>query len=182
MDILPDPKELFTNSILGATLFATDPIASVADSLLELTNEYTLSKGIPNEITDIIRMFYMREEALFMRPEVNPFTRAMETTKGRGLAGVIKGITFNWIDDFPWEVDYNARAPMGVKISFNFDVIHDLPPGLDHSGYNRAPLYNVGEVMKNISGDVYSDDGRTAEFNFRKEGGKAARIKGENNN
>ena len=35
--------------------------------------------------------------------------------------------------------------------------------------------------MKNVSGDVYSDDGRAAEFNFRKEGGKAIRVKGENN-
>jgi len=180
-DILPDPKELFTNSLLGTTLFALNPGASVADSFLELANEYTLSKGIPNELNDLARMLYLSDEAMFMRPEVNPFTRAIETTKGRGLAGVIKGITFNWIDDFPWEVDHNARAPMGVKISFAFDVIHDLPPGLDHSGYNRAPLYNVGEVMKNISGDVYSDDGRTAEFNFRKEGAKATRVKGENN-
>ena len=181
-DILPDPKELFTNSILGATLFATNPVASIADSGLDMVNEVSLSKGIPNELNDLVRMLYLSDEAMFMRPEVNPFTRAIETTKGRGLAGVIKGITFNWIDDFPWEVDHNARAPMGVKIGFGFDVIHDLPPGLDHSGYNRAPLYNVGEVMKNISGDVYSDDGRAAEFNFRKEGAKATRIKGENNN
>ena len=180
-DILPDPKELFTNSILGLTLFSTDPIASIADSGLDMINEISLSKGIPNELNDLVRMLYLSDESMFMRPEVNPFTRAMETTKGRGLAGVIKGITFNWLDDFPWEIDHNARAPMGVKISFAFDVIHDLPPGLDHSGYNRAPLYNVGEVMKNVSGDVYSDDGRAAEFNFRKEGGKAIRVKGENN-
>ena len=70
---------------------------------------------------------------------------------------------------------------MGVKISFNFDVIHDLPPGLDHSGYNKAPLYNVGEVMRNVSGDVYSDNGKAAELNFRKEGGKASRVKGQTN-
>ena len=180
-DILPDPKEFFTNSIMGAALFATDPIGSTLDSLLDTVNDLSLSYGIPNEVADFVRVLYLREEALFMRPEVNPFVRAINTTKGRGLAGVIKNITFNWIDDFPWEVDYNARAPMGVKIGFGFDVIHDLPPGLDHSGYNKAPLYNVGEVMRNISGDVYDDDGRSAEFNFREQGGYAARVTGQNN-
>jgi hypothetical protein len=181
-DILPDPKEFFTNSVIGAALFATDPIAGTLDSLLDTVNDLSLSYGIPNEAIDFVRTLYLREEGLFMRPEVNPFVRSIQTTRGRGLAGVIKGITFNWIDEFPWEVDYNARAPMGVKISFNFDVIHDLPPGLDHSGYNKAPLYNVGEVMRNVSGDVYDDDGRTAEFNFREQGGYASRVTGQNNN
>lgn len=70
------------------------------------------------------------------------------------------------INDFPWETDYGARAPKGVEIQFNFKVIHDIPPGLDHSGYNRAPLYNVGEIMRNVAGDPYSDDGRAGEESF----------------
>lgn len=180
-DILPDPKALFTNSIVGATLFATDPLG-IIDSLAGLASDITQGIGIPNEITDLIRSFFLSDSSLFMRPELNPFVRAYETTKGRGLAGVMGGITFNWLDEnFPWEVDFNARAPMGCKISFNFDVIHDIPPGLDHSGYNKAPLYNVGEIMRNVSGDVYSDDGKQAEFNFRQEGGYATRSTGKNN-
>lgn len=183
-DIMPDPKELFNTSLMGALLLGNDPIAGVLDSAASLANEYSLTNGIPNEITDLVRLVYARDEAMFMRPEINPFVRAMETTKGRGLAGTIGQIQFNWLgtDGFLWEVDHNARAPIGCEISFGFNVIHDLPPGLDHSGYNRAPLYNVGEIMKNISGDVYSDDGRQSEFNFRKEGGKIIRVKGENNN
>ena len=181
-DIYPDPKELFNNSIIGAALFLQDPIASVIDSGVSLANDYSLSVGTPNEVVDFIRALYQREEALFMRPEFNPFVRAFETTKGRGLAGVLGGITFDWLNDtFPWELDYNARAPMGCKISFSFDVIHDIPPGLDHSGYNRAPLYNVGNIMKNISGDVYSDDGRQGEFNYDFEGGLTTRVTGKNN-
>ena len=86
--------------------------------------------------------------------------------------GVIKGATFNWLDDFPWETDHNARAPIGCNISFNFDVIHDIPPGLDHTGYNRAPIYNVGEVMRNVAGDVYDDRFSKSERKFR-EGGKS---------
>ena len=124
----------------------------------------------------------MRDEANFMRPEINPFVRAIESTRGRGLAGVMKTITFDWLNStFPWEVDYNARAPIGCEISFGFDVIHDLPPGLEHSGYNKAPLYNVGEVMRNVVGDVYPDNGATGEYKFRQEGSKAARVKGQDN-
>ena len=180
-DILNDPKQLFLSSIIGLTLLGNSPSDSIDLLGNKFADEFSLSKGIPNELTDLVRTVYAREESMFMRPELNPYVRAMETTKGRGLAGVIKGVTFDWLDDFPWETDHNARAPIGCKIGFAFDVIHDLPPGLDHSGYNKAPLYNVGEVMKNISGDVYADDGRSGEYNFRREGAKAASVKGENN-
>jgi hypothetical protein len=105
-----------------------------------------------------------------MDPIYNPYSRGFETTKGRGLAGVIRGVSFDWLSDFPWETDYNARAPIGCKISFQFDVIHDLPPGLDHSGYNKAPLYNVGEIMRNVAGDPYGDNGAGGESFFKKGG------------
>lgn len=176
-DILPDPKNLFLTSVMGSTLFASDPGAILDIALGSLTDNTSLGLAIPSEAIDLVRYLYENEESTFMRPEANPFVRAIETTKGRGLAGVIKGLSFDWLSDFPWELDYNARAPIGCKISFNFDVIHDLPPGLDHSGYNRAPLYNVGEVMKNISGDVYSDGGRGAEINYKNEAKYASRVK-----
>jgi hypothetical protein len=108
-------------------------------------------------------------ENKFLNSMNNPFTKAFETTMGRGLAGKLGGITFDWLDQsFSWETDYNSRAPMGCKITFNLDVIHDIPPGLDYAGYNRAPLYNVGRVMKDISGDVYNDGGFNSELHFNK--------------
>ena len=180
-DVLPDPKALFTNSIVGATLFATDPVG-VIDTVASLASDITQGVGVPNEITDLIRMGFLSDSSIFMDSAINPYARAIESTKGRGLAGVMGAINFNWLDDnFGWETDFNARAPMGCKISFSFDVIHDIPPGLDHSGYNKAPLYNVGEIMRNISGDVYDDDGKQAEFNFRQEGGYATRSTGKDN-
>lgn len=180
-DIYPDPKAMFNNSIMGMALLLQDPVAGVIDSLISLADDYALSIGAPNEALDLLRAFYQRDEALFMRSELNPFTRAFETTRGRGLAGVMGSINFDWLSDFPWEIDFNSRAPMGCKISFNFNVIHDIPPGLDHSGYNRAPIYNVGNIMKNVAGDVYNDDGREAEFRYKNQGGFATRIKGKNN-
>ena len=166
-DILPDPSALFSSSIMGLTLYATDPVGSIGDALTGVFDDTIISTGLPAEAIDLIRILYASNSNVFMQPGINPFTRAYETTAGRGLAGVIDGINFNWLENFPWEVDYNSRAPMGCKISFSLKVIHDLPPGLDHTGYNRAPIYNVGQIMKNVAGDVYSDDGKTAEFNFK---------------
>ena len=122
-----------------------------------------------------------------MRPEVNPFVKAYHSSRGRGLAGFIKGVSFDWLeDDTPWETDYNARAPIGCKITFSFDVVHDLPPGLDHSGYNRAPLYNVGQIMKSVAGDPYDETISESELIFRKAGkngsfkeGKQFRVSGD---
>ena len=62
----------------------------------------------------------------------------------------------------------SSSAQLGCKITFSLDVIHDIPPGLDYAGYNRAPLYNVGRVMKDISGDVYNDGGFNSENYYNK--------------
>jgi hypothetical protein len=68
---------------------------------------------------------------------------------------------------------------MGCKISFSFDVIHDIAPGLDHSGYNRAPIYNVGDIMSNVSGDVYEDFTKESEFKFRKAANSGISVTGK---
>jgi len=104
-----------------------------------------------------------------MDPSRNPITRAYETTAGRGLAGTLGGLSFDWLEagNGGWETDWNSRAPKGVTISLDLDVIHDLPPGLDHSGFNRAPLYNVGSIMKHVAGDPYEDNGEVSEHTFK---------------
>ncbi|HAI39663.1 MAG TPA: hypothetical protein DCM40_16935, partial [Maribacter sp.] len=76
-DVLPDPKQLFTNSIVGATLFATD-LSGLIDSVLSLADDWTQGRGIPNEISDFVRSLYASDTSLFMRPELNPFARAFE--------------------------------------------------------------------------------------------------------
>ncbi len=105
----------------------------------------------------------------FMSPQNNAVVRAFEHNKGRGLAGVIKQLSFNWVD-FNWETDWGARAPMGTKVTISFDCIHDLPPGLDAGGYMRAPTHNVGSIMNTISGDPHNDGGEISRQNFAREG------------
>ena len=76
------------------------------------------------------------------------------------MSGVIDSMSFDWVDPTTtWEIDWNSRAPMWCKISIAFKVIHDIPPGIDDSGYNRAPIYNVGDIMAAISGDPHPDHG-----------------------
>ena len=179
-DIWNDPTETFSKSVLGIAylVFGLDAVG-LTDSLLGAVSKKGGLGGIGTDLgAEVASLFLENPESTFMRPEVNPFTRAFHSTRGRGLAGVVKGVTFNWLEDFPWETDHNARAPIGCNITFSFDVIHDLPPGLDHTGYNRAPLYNVGEVMRNVAGDVYDDRFSRSERKFR-EGGKSVVTPGK---
>lgn len=88
----------------------------------------------------------------FFSADSNPVVKAFESTAGKGLAGVIKSINFNWFEP-TWEIDNGAKAPQWCKISLSFSPIHDLPPGIDDDGFNRAPIYPVGAVG-NFSGDV----------------------------
>ena len=51
--------------------------------------------------------------------------------------------------------DIGSRAPKFCTVSIQFSPVHDITPGLDSDGFNRAPIYNAGRVMNGIAGDVY---------------------------
>ena len=93
------------------------------------------------------------DAASFFSADSNPIVRAFESTAGKGLAGVIKTINFNWFEP-TWEIDSGAKAPQWCRIEMSFSPIHDIPPGLDDDGFNRAPVYPVGAV----SSFVFSED------------------------
>jgi len=179
-DIQSRPDRLFNATQFGQLMMAAglDQIAGLETMLSADIYEGSAHPGgnsVANALHSVIMSFIENPESHFMRPEINPFVKSFHATRGRGLAGVMTGINFKWLDkDIPWETDYNARAPIGCEISFGFDVVHDIPPGLDHSGYNRAPLYNVGSIMRSISGDVYSEINSTSELLFRRGGGLGA--------
>jgi len=72
--------------------------------------------------------------------------RSFETTAGRGLAGVITSLNFDWglNGEINWDiVDFGYRAPTGCKISISFTPIHDIVPGIDNNGMMRAAVFNV---------------------------------------
>lgn len=82
----------------------------------------------------------------------NPYTKAFETASGKGLAGFITNLDMNY-QEYVWNTSSpGSNAPHGVKITLGFSPIHDIPPGLDHEGIMRAPVYNIGSINKKIFG------------------------------
>lgn len=77
----------------------------------------------------------------------NSIVRSFEDSGGRGLAGSIRSLSFDW-NEAPWETSVGSRAPIWCKVSLQFNPIHDLPMGLDHEGMPRAVPYPVGETVR----------------------------------
>lgn len=88
----------------------------------------------------------------------NPITKSYESGMSRGLAGFITQLDVNY-NEVNWETSrIGSKAPMLVKITINFAPIHDIPPGLDHNGMLRAPVYNVGRINNEFFGDPLDKD------------------------
>lgn len=93
----------------------------------------------------------------FLNPEQNPIFKAFETTEGRGLAGVMKTLRFDY-SNVTWETEmFNGRAPRMLKINIDFTPIHDVAPGIDWSGFNTAPTHNVGRILQPFGEKPASD-------------------------
>ena len=154
-------------------LFAlSNPVSAGLDYLQSLlTNTTPVGGAAPNTV-DAIRQtieVLTNPTAAFFSSVDNPYfdknevIAGYEKTMGRGLAGVIENMSFGW--DFAWETDFGARAPIGCKVTLKFSPIHDIPPGIDADGFNRAPVYNVGRIMNDFSGDpIDRDTGARASF------------------
>jgi len=91
---------------------------------------------------------------LFYNPDNNSVVRSFETTRGYGLAGVVTQLGFTWMDQgILWGAGDDGpgnRAPRSCKVQVSFVPIHDIAPGLDHEGFNRAPIYPVGGLVNAI--------------------------------
>jgi hypothetical protein len=99
-----------------------------------------------------------KSPATILSPSVNPIVKSFEESGGKGLAGFITSLGFEWLGDGnPWETErYGSRAPKMCEITITFAPVHDIAPGIDANGFNRAPLYNVGSAMNGVAGN--SDD------------------------
>ena len=84
----------------------------------------------------------------FMDPTRNSITKSFESAGGRGLAGFIESMNFDWYNATTWEIQPGSTAPKVCKVTISFSPIHDITPGIDHTGYNRAPIYAVGDAMR----------------------------------
>jgi hypothetical protein len=80
----------------------------------------------------------------FLSPDSNALVKSFNSVGGRGLAGKIDSLSFNMMDRTMWETDVTRCAPMMLRVNVGFTVIHDIAPGLDRLGMNRASVYRVG--------------------------------------
>ena len=86
---------------------------------------------------------------IFYDPAENSVIRSFESTMGMGLAAVVTQLQFTWMDGL-WGAGEDGpgyRAPRSCKVQMSFEPIHDIAPGLDHEGLNRAPIYPVGGLV-----------------------------------
>lgn len=82
----------------------------------------------------------------FMNPANNSLVKSFKSAGGKGLAGVIESMDFNWYEQTTWDVTSGRKAPQMCKINISFAPIHDISPGLDSTGRNRAPIYPIGHA------------------------------------
>ena len=92
--------------------------------------------------------------------EKNSIVRSFESTRGRGLAGAITDMQFKWNDNMWATEEVGSKGPQSCHVTITFKPIHDITPGLDSEGFNRAPVYNVGKVMNAIGDDAYGNIAR----------------------
>jgi len=161
-DLMSDPDILFMARVapyLDAMGFANGVVQQLAyDTVATAT-------GVPADQLNLLTT----DAKEFMHPVNNSITRAFEESGGRGLAGVIQSLSYDWIDNTStWEVDWGSRAPKVAKVNVTFDVIHDMVPGLDHGGYNRGPAYNVGAINNAAMGDADSDEGGASKNTYKR--------------
>ena len=129
-----------------------NPMGSDVKAIIHLAKEQ-LSMAPPKTKIKMTKGIQHTSAQEFYGPN-NSIIRSFEQGMGRGLAGFITGFDIDW-DESPWEVALGSRAPQTVKISITFSPIHDIAPGIDHDGFNRAPIYNVGDLIKPIAQDAY---------------------------
>lgn len=93
----------------------------------------------------------------------NSVVKSFRSAGGKGMAGFIESMSFEWPTDKHWEIGLGLedqtsklgrRAPMACKVTVSFSPMHDITPGLDHIGANRAPIYPVGPL--NTSKPLYN--------------------------
>jgi len=86
----------------------------------------------------------------FYNPDQNAIIRSFESTMGKGLPAVCTSLKLGGWMDMPWGAGMDGpgyRAPRYCTVDMQFEVMHDIAPGLDSEGFNRAPIYPVGDTI-----------------------------------
>lgn len=100
------------------------------------------------------RMMHVKSDSKLLKStgdDANPILKSFKSGMGRGITVAITSIGFDWkLNTMPWNLEPGQKAPRMCEISLGLTPMHDITPGLDADGYNRAPIYG-------ISGDMRTD-------------------------
>ena len=91
----------------------------------------------------------------FFDENSNSIVKSFRQNQGKGLACVVENISFEWVDSdtITWEIDRPGFvAPKFCKVNMSIAPIHDIAPGIDSDGTNRAPIYPVGSFSNALGG------------------------------
>lgn len=76
----------------------------------------------------------------------NPIIKSFRSNMGRGIVVAVNSIQFDWqLNTIPWNLEPGKKVPRMCKVSLGLIPIHDITPGITHTGENRAPIYGVGD-------------------------------------
>jgi hypothetical protein len=153
----------------------TDPAAAAAGAATDTPPSESADKPLATlpysatELPDDVGKYessYTDDIVSFMNDDIsdprkgNAVAKSFRSSGGRGLAGFIESMSFNWIDSNVTWAGVGApdgignRAPMYAEISVSFTPVHDISPGIDSQGFNRAPIYPVGPFAPMIKPKV----------------------------
>lgn len=130
-----DNSEKATQKIIGRTY-----VFQESDLIPVLSTSEKLKDEASGEYSNAVKEFMVDDD----EKRGNAIARSFRASGGKGLAGFIESMNFDWYDKVTWETDSGKKAPKICKVTISFSPIHDLTPGLDHMGANRAPIYRVG--------------------------------------
>lgn len=139
-----------TLNIVGKVYNFSSHELDPAPSTTKKIEEWWTSHGSANisDYTNAVRDFMSDEPG-----KGNVIARSFRSSGGKGLAGFIEQMDFEWLDGKTWSIydgtpdkKLGRRAPKMCKVNVSFSPIHDITPGLDHVGGNRAPIYPVGPL------------------------------------
>ncbi len=148
-----DERGTFTVSALGGVFLTLDEDYINRTAAERVPASPAISEQERQQDQTAINQFFSTEG-----DSPNPIFKSFESVRGRGLAGFIKSLNIDIDQTFPWEtVGLNNRAPKMIKVSIAFLPVHDLQPGLDSNGFNTAPIYNIGNMMRKINDDTGGD-------------------------
>ncbi len=157
-------KEGLPNNVKDAPLLVSRSHLSIAQDTLLSMGESRESQSDPNAPSDADQKVDKPVNlAQFFSSQNNAMVKAYESSKGRGLAATVESLDFDWYDsgNVMWETGIaGSRAPKMCRVTMNMSVVHDIAPGIDTSGFNRAPVYNVGGPSNAMAGRSDADEGK----------------------